>query len=253
MRTRVGSSAALVAASVLLWVAGCGDGGGAADTAAVTPSATAAPAAGSSPRLLPPPRSSGPLSLEEALSARRSVRSYGGAPVTLAEIAQLLWAAQGVTDPETGFRTAPSAGALYPLELYVVAEHVTGLPTGAYRYLPAGHALEPIQSSPSADDLYRAALSQAAVREAPAVLVLAGVYDRTTLKYGERGTRYVHMEAGHAAQNVMLQAAALGLGTVVIGAFDDDVQLLMGMPTGARPLYLMPVGHPRDAETAAGG
>lgn len=189
---------------------------------------------------LPAPRQQGPLSLEEALARRRSVREYGTRPLTWEEIGQLLWAAQGITSPQ-GFRTAPSAGALYPLEVYVV------LPQGAYHYLPQTHELRRM----AADDL-RAALGDAAVRqrpvyEAPAVFVITGVYQRTAVKYGERAERYVHLEAGHAAQNLLLQAVSLGLGAVTIGAFyDDQVRAVLGLSAGETPLYLIPVGAPRQ-------
>jgi len=179
---------------------------------------------------------------------RRSVRSFADAPVTVAEAGQLLWAAQGVTDSARGYRTAPSAGALYPLEVYLIAERVTGLSAGVYRYLPQAHALAGISASSARQELYEAVLSQPAVLDAPAVLVFSGVFERTTRKYGERGKQYVFLEAGHAAQNVYLQATALGLGAVVIGAFDDDaVRRAVGMTSQEQPVYVMPFGQ-TDAE-----
>jgi SagB-type dehydrogenase family enzyme len=195
---------------------------------------------------LPAPRTDSETSLESALLGRRSVRSYRDAPLALAEIAQLLWAAQGTTDPGRGYRTAPSAGALYPLEVYLVAGKVEDLPAGIYRYNPATHSLTLVREGDQRGALFKAALSQSAVRDAPAVLAIAAVYERTTGKYGERGIRYAHMEAGHAAQNALLQAVALGLGAVVIGAFDDDgVRQAAGMSTAEHPLYVVPVGKPR--------
>lgn len=192
---------------------------------------------------LPEPRRASPTSVEEALAQRRSVRDYRDEPLTLAELGQLLWAAQGITDP-AGFRTAPSAGALYPLELYVVAGNVESLPPGVYRYSPRQHALAHLAEGDRRNALAGAALGQGAVREGAAVLVFAAIYARTTGKYGERGIRYVHMEAGHASQNVYLQAVALGLGTVTIGAFyDDRVKNVVGMADDEQPLYLMPVGR----------
>ncbi len=192
---------------------------------------------------LPKPQSTSATSVEEALLKRRSVRGYKDAPLTLAELGQLLWAAQGITDP-AGFRTAPSAGALYPLEVYAVVSRVEGLAPGIYKYRPADHALARTAETNRLRELHKAALSQSAVLEAPVVLVFAGVYERTTQKYGERGIRYVHMEAGHAAQNVYLQAVSLGLGTVTIGAFyDDDVSRAVGLQDAELPLYLMPVGR----------
>ncbi len=203
-----------------------------------------APGAGAPAALkLPEPRRSGRCSLEEALSQRRSVREYAGSPATLAEVAQLLWAAQGITAPE-GRRSAPSAGALYPLEIYVVSGQVEGLAPGVYKYLPAAHALRQVAEGDRRRDLAPAALEQSCVREAPLVLVLAGVYARTSVKYGSRAPRYVHMEAGHAAQNVCLQATALALGSVPVGAFEDArVRRVAGLEEGEEPLYLLPVGR----------
>ena len=194
---------------------------------------------------LPEPRVHSDVSVEETLRTRRSVRDYADAPLTLAEVGQLLWAAQGVTDP-TGFRTAPSAGALYPLEVYLVAGSVDDLAPGVYRYRPHEHQLVRVSAGDRRAELSAAALGQSCVQEGAAVLVFAGVYERTAQKYGERGVRYVHMEVGHAAQNVYLQAVALDLGTVVVGAFhDEDVQAALGMAEDERPLCIMPVGRKR--------
>ena len=191
---------------------------------------------------LPGPKYGGGMSVEEALLKRRSVRDFKDKPVTLSEISQLIWAAQGSTD-QRGFRTAPSAGALYPLELYVVAGNVTALPAGIYKYRSKSHELLSIAKGDRRIDLGNAALGQTSVRRAAAVMVLSGVYERMTTKYGERGIRYVYMEAGHAAQNVCLQAVSLGLSTVVIGAFrDEEVKSLLKMSGGEKPLYIMPVG-----------
>ena len=194
---------------------------------------------------LPEPRLRGPLSVEEALARRRSVREYADAPLTVDQLSQLLWAAQGITELRYGLRTAPSAGALYPLEVYVAIEYVDGLGTGVYRYAPRQHGLELVIDRSARRQLCRDALSQSAVADAPATLAFAAVFARTTRKYGERGRRYVYMEVGHAAENIYLQAAALGLGTVVIGAFDDgSVKRTLGMRGDEEPLYLMPVGRP---------
>lgn len=191
---------------------------------------------------LPEPNYCGSMSVEEALLKRRSIRDFRDKPVTVSEISQLIWAAQGSTD-QLGFTTAPSAGALYPLELYVVAGNVTGLPAGIYKYRSKSHELLSIAKGDRRIDLENAALGQASVRRAAAVMVLSGVYERTTTKYGERGMRYVHMEAGHASQNVYLQAVPLGLGTVVIGAFrDEEVKRILKMSDREMPLYIMPVG-----------
>lgn len=191
---------------------------------------------------LPEPKYGGVMSVEEALMKRRSVRVFKEGPVMLAALSQLLWAAQGMAD-QRGLRTAPSAGALYPLELYVVAGNVTGLPPGLYKYGRERHELLDVAKGDRRNDLCNAALGQSSIRRAALVLVLSGVYERTTSKYGERGIRYVHMEAGHAAQNVYLQAVSLGLGTVVVGAFqDEEVKRLLKMGDRESPLYIMPVG-----------
>ena len=190
---------------------------------------------------LPSPRHKGSVSVEEALLARRSIRDYKDEPLTLAEISQLLWAAQGITN-EWGGRTAPSAGALYPLELYIIVGNVNELDQGIYKYKSKEHELIMISEGDKRDKLATVALGQSWVKNGAIVLVLAAQYSRTTNKYGERGIRYVHMEAGHAAQNVYLQVIALNLGTVVVGAFDDEeVKKIMQMPQEEQPLYLMPV------------
>ncbi len=193
--------------------------------------------------ILPEPRNSGGISVEEALLERRSIRNYKNEALTLAEISQLLWAAQGITHPG-GYRTAPSAGALYPLEVYVVAGNVDGLQAGIYKYRPQGHELKKVAEGDVRAELCAAALDQECIEDGAAVLVFAAVYERTTRKYGERGVRYVHMEVGHAAQNVYLQAVSQGLGTVVVGAFDDGrVEKLLQMQDDERALCIMPVGR----------
>ncbi len=192
---------------------------------------------------LPPPRHQSDTSVEEALLNRRSVRDYTGEPLTLAEVSQLLWAAQGTTDPK-GFRTVPSAGALYPLEVYLVVGDVTGLAPGVYRYLPDGHTIVPVAAGDRRAELAKAAVDQEWVEEAAVDLVFTAVPERTTSKYGDRGIRYVHMEVGHAAQNVYLQAGTLGLGVTVIGAFDDDrVHEIVGASPEEEPLYVISVGR----------
>jgi SagB-type dehydrogenase family enzyme len=189
---------------------------------------------------LPRPSLRGFLSLEETLAARRSVREFRDAPLTSAQIAQLLWAAQGITHGD-GRRTAPSAGALYPLELYLARAGRLD------HYDPARHRLVRRSDRDPRQDLFRASHSQEQVRDAPAVFVIAAVYARTESKYGKaRAPRYVHMEAGHAAQNLLLQAVALGLAGVPVGAFEDDlVQRALALPGDQKPLYLIPVGRPR--------
>jgi len=192
---------------------------------------------------LPDPQYSGGLSVEESMLKRRSIREYKNEPLALSELSQLLWAAQGITDEE-GKRTAPSAGALYPLEVYVAVGNVTELPSGVYKYNPHEHELLIIAEGDIRDELSDVALGQASVGNGAVVIVFAGVFERTAVKYGERSERYVYMEAGHAAQNVYLQATSLNLGTVVAGAFDDDdVQKILNMQANEQPLYLMPVGR----------
>jgi len=195
---------------------------------------------------LPQPKRKSALSVEEAIRGRRSRRSYAPRPLALSDAAQLLWAAQGVTDPR-GYRTAPSAGALYPLETYLVAGQVLDLAPGVYRYLPAPHQLSPVRTGDLRRELAAAALGQSMIRQAPVSLVFAAVYRRTTDKYGQRGHQYVHMEAGHAAQNVYLQCESIGLATVVVGAFhDNDIRSLLGLPKDQVPLYIMPIGARRS-------
>ena len=192
---------------------------------------------------LPEPRLRSEVSVEEALLKRRSVREYGNAPLTLEEVSQLLWAAQGITG-EWGGRTAPSAGALYPLEIYIAAGNVENLSPGVYKYNPERHELIKVRDDDAREELAEAALSQVWVKEGAIDIVIAAVYGRTTKKYGNRGVRYVHMEAGHAAQNIYLQAATLDLGMVTVGAFHDDwVKEIMSMPEDEIPLYLIPVGR----------
>ncbi|MDJ0851051.1 MAG: SagB/ThcOx family dehydrogenase [Myxococcota bacterium] len=194
---------------------------------------------------LPEPRLEGEVPVERALAARRSVREYSGVPLPLPDLAQLAWAAQGVTDP-AGYRTSPSAGALYPVELYLVAGEVVGLEAGVYQYVPAEHRLLRHAGGDARAAVARAALLQGWIADAPAILVLVGFTERSAGKYGDRAPRYVHMEVGHAAQNVYLQAEALGLGTCVVGAFlDGQLKRVLALPETAEPLALLPVGTPR--------
>ncbi len=191
---------------------------------------------------LPPPLYDSKTSVEKAMRGRRSVRQYKNLPIKLSDLSQLLWAAQG-SSGIGGRRTAPSAGALYPLEVCVVVGNVTGLSVGIYSYDPQKHQLARIAENDARSELSSAALRQSSIEKAAAVLVILGVYERTTIKYGERGIRYVHMEAGHAAQNVYLQAVSLDLGTVVIGAFhDEQVRSVLHISGQMQPLYIMPVG-----------
>lgn len=191
---------------------------------------------------LPAPRSTGSTSVEQALASRHSVRAFRRGPLTVAQVSQLLWAAQGIT--HGGLRTAPSAGALYPLEVYLVVGEVEGLAPGVYRYAADQHAMRQVANGDVRESLSVAALWQESVGHGAIALVFTAVYERTTGKYGERGVRYAHIEVGHAAQNVYLQAEALGLGTVIVGAFNDAaVRKLLRLADEEQPLAIMPVGH----------
>lgn len=194
---------------------------------------------------LPAVELDGGMSVELVLKERRSIREFRRESLALVDVSQLLWAAQGITG-RRGLRAAPSAGALYPLELYVVAGDVDGLSPGIYRYRPTSHDLLLIANGDLRKLLAKAALNQTVLRRAPAILVFTGVYQRTMKKYDQRGRRYVHMEVGHAAQNIYLQATSRGLGTVMVGAFyDQEVSKALGLPIEHAPLGLMPVGHKR--------
>jgi len=184
----------------------------------------------------------GAISVEKALAARRSVRSYAALPLTLTELSQILWAAQGLSGP-SGLRTTPSAGALYPLEIYILVGNVTGLPSGIYKYGCVGHVLLRTGENAKRAELFDAALRQNPIKSAPVILIICAVYERMTAKYGHRGIRYTDMEAGHASQSVYLQAESLGLVTLAIGAFHDSkVKKIVNMTEAERPLYLMPIG-----------
>ena len=195
---------------------------------------------------LPKPRLEGDVAVEKALAARRSLRRFGDEPVTLAEVGQLLWAAQGITDTARGFRTAPSAGALFPLEVYVVVGNVTGLDDGLYHYSPRSHTLMMVSSDDLRGKLYSASYEQSCLREAPVLFCVAAVYERTSVKYGAKAQRFAHIEIGHVGQNIYLQAVALGLGAVAVGGYDDAaVKAALDLPAEEVPLYLIPVGPGR--------
>ncbi len=190
---------------------------------------------------LPSPHIGGRMSVEQAINERRSVRLYRKTEtVQLEEISQILWAAQGITSDE-GLRTAPSAGALFPLELYLVAGNVRNLQAGVYHYEPHKHVLRRVLSGDVRVDLHTAAMDQEQLHAASAIIVIAAVYDRSTAKYLERGRRYVDFEVGHVSQNIYLQATALGLGTVAVGAFQES-EVKRVLEISEEPLYLMPLG-----------
>lgn len=194
---------------------------------------------------LPEPRRSGGLSLQEALERRRSVRDYSSRPLAVEEISQLAWAAQGITEPSRGFRTAPSAGATFPLEVDLLITGSDGLSDGLYRYDSATHSLVPRLPGDQRQALLRASLGQQAIGRAPVVMVISGVLGRIEPRYGPLAPRFMAMEAGHVGQNVALQSVALGLGTVMIGAFEEArVGEVLQLPAGERPLYIIPIGWP---------
>jgi len=194
---------------------------------------------------LPAPRAQGPVSLEVALAQRRSQRSFGATPLTAAEAGQLLWAAQGITGGQ-GERNAPSAGATYPLVLYLVAGRVDSLAGGVYRYLPQGHRLQGVAVGDVRAALAIAARGQRWIADAPALVVIAAQPALTAARYGARAEAYVTMEAGAAAQNLLLQAAALGLGGTLVGAFDEAaVRRSLALAETEQPLAIVPVGHRR--------
>lgn len=179
------------------------------------------------------------MPLEKVIAARRSRRDFLPKSLTLERISQLTWVAQG-QDGRSRYRTVPSAGATYPLELFLVTEE------GLFHYLPAKHALEKLVERDLRSALAVAAWGQGFIADAPLTLVFAAEFARTTNRYGKRGIRYVYMEAGHAAQNVHLQAEALGLGSVAVGAFDDaSVSKVLALPENLEPIYMVVVGHCR--------
>ena len=185
---------------------------------------------------LPAP-SPGTVSLDDALLTRRSIRQLTSGPLSDADLSQLLWSMQGTTP--AGNRTSPSAGATYPIEVYVLNER------GVLHYRAITHDLEVVSVSDARRALYQDAAGQDSVRDAEAIFVITGVFERTAAKYGERSVRYVHIEVGHVAQNLMLEATARGLGTVPVGSFDDDaVSRVLRLPSDHVPLYLFPVGRP---------
>jgi SagB-type dehydrogenase family enzyme len=189
---------------------------------------------------LPEPKFSSKTSVEEALLKRRSVRDYKEDSLSLGQISQLLWAAQGVTE-KWGGRTAPSAGALYPLEIYLVVGKVKELEPGLYHYDPEKHAVSQKKEGDLREKLTQASLGQDEILRAPATLVITAVYERTQKKYHQRGVQYVHMEVGSAGENIYLQAESLGLGTVFIGAFEDE-EVKKALEISEEPLGIMPVG-----------
>jgi len=214
-------------------------------TTTYPPTTTTPPSTGVQETTAPPSTTSGTISVEDALAKRRSIREYADKSLTIEQVMQLLWAAQGITLRPYGFRTAPSAGGTYPLEIYVVTKPsgIEGLEAGIYRYEPRDHRLVKRILGDFSAQLMAAALDQEWVGSAPLNFVVTAVFERTTGKYGERGIRYVWQETGHAAQNIYLQAVALGLGNVVVGAFHDaEVERILELSDQEKPAYVIPVG-----------
>jgi SagB-type dehydrogenase family enzyme len=183
------------------------------------------------------PKTTGFVSVEEAISKRRSIRTFKKIVLSEANISQILWAAQGITDSNMKFRSAPSAGATYPLDTYLFTSE------GVYLYLPEEHAIKKLSVEDKRAKLSKAALNQSFIADAPLVILFVSVPERITKRYGTRGEQYINIEAGHATQNIHLQAVALGLHSVPIGAFiDEQVAEIINLPHGYKPLYIIPVG-----------
>ena len=196
--------------------------------------------------ILPKPKVKGTVSLEESIKKRRSRRSFLDKPLTLEQVSQLLWAAQGITDERAGFRASPSGGACYPLDLYLVVgkNSVEGLDAGVYHYIVSNHSLEIHLRGDKRRVLALASLGQMFIVRAPVSIVTTVEYSRITSRYGQRGVRYAHIEVGHVGENIYLQAEALGLGTVAVGAFSDGmVSKCLNLSKEHEPLYIMPVGY----------
>lgn len=198
------------------------------------------------PIKLPPPIQKGKISIEEAISKRRSFRRFRAQPISLAQLSQLLWSAQGITSPSRR-RAVPSAGATYPLEIFVlIGEHgIESLAAGIYHYDVDNHSLSLHMKGDLRQKLADTALGQSFIANCPVDIVVCALHHRTAYRYGRRGERYVHMEVGHVGQNVSLQAVALGLATVMVGAFEDEeVGRVLKLEEQIKPLYIIPIGKP---------
>lgn len=191
---------------------------------------------------LPKAETSSNNSIEKVLFSRRSVRTYKNEPLTLDQVAQLLWSTQSITSPRK-FRIAPSAGALYPLEIYLIAGNVQDLPAGIYKYDYTNHKIKKVVDGDKRSEMSDACLGQSCVKDGAINILICGIYQRTTGKYGERGKQYVHVEVGCVAQNVYLQVESLGLGTVYVGAINDkQIQQIAKLPANEIPFCVMPIG-----------
>jgi len=195
---------------------------------------------------LPPPSTVGKISVEKAIKERRTIRDFKEQSLSLSHVSQLLWAAQGVTDLKEGRRAAPSGGALYPLDIYLIIgeKGIEGMEAGVFQYFPEKHSILQLSKGDRRKEIASASLWQMWMGKAPVIFIITAEYKRITKKYSERGIRYALMEAGHVGQNLFLQAEALGLGAGIVGAFNDaDVVKVMGAPTQHEPLLIMPVGY----------
>ena len=201
----------------------------------------------SEPIYLPPPATKGRMSLEEAIAWRRSIRNFSAEPISCSQLSQILHAAGGIRSTSLRKRTVPSAGATYPLEIFIVCglNCIDGINEGVYHYNIDSHSLTLHLAGDVRLKLAGAALNQAFIYQAPVDIVICAEYERTLGRYGHRGERYVHIEVGHAGQNIYLQATALGLATVAVGAFyDEQVSEVLRLEKQYKPLYIMPIGKP---------
>ncbi len=198
---------------------------------------------------LPQPRTDGGISVEKALLERRSIRSFTGEPLTLDEVSSLCWAAQGVTD-DKGHRTSPSAMATYPLEVYLLAGNVTGLPSGVYHYSPQGHNLTLISKGNKIPDLFNSSMGgkEDWRKSAPAVFIVTGVFERINKVLGQDLSRFVYVEAGTASENLLLEVVSLDLGATYTAGFDENkTRECLGLASGETPIGVLPVGHKTEA------
>ncbi len=201
----------------------------------------------STPIYLPLPSQKGEVSLEEVIGQRRSIRHFTSEPLSRLQLSQILWAAQGITDTSLKYRAVPSAGATFPLEILVACgkKAIEEIDDGVYHYNIENHSLTQHHQGDVRVELAEAALDQEFIYKAPVDIIICAVYSRTLMHYGDRGERYVHIEVGHAGQNIYLQATAIGLATVAIGAFyDEQVREVLRLDKQYQPLYIMPVGRP---------
>ncbi|HOL48644.1 MAG TPA: SagB/ThcOx family dehydrogenase [bacterium] len=187
------------------------------------------------------------ISIEEALLKRRSIREYKDEALTIKEVSQILWSAQGITEPKKKFRTAPSAGAIFPLNIYLVVNKVENIEKGIYKYLPETHEIIQFLNEDKREDIYKACLQQSCIKNGAIIIVITGNFEKIKKRYSERGVRYTYIEVGHCSQNIYLQCVSLNLGTVAVGAFyDEEVKKILKLPDEEEPLYLMPIGKIKD-------